>query len=80
MVRAFATNAIPPCLWVKELPMTFSYGKDPHGEWRWQLRAANNRILAVSGEGYATEEDCTDAIVLVKSAREARVELVEKIA
>jgi uncharacterized protein YegP (UPF0339 family) len=26
--------------------------KDVKGEWRWQLRAANGRIIADSGEGY----------------------------
>jgi hypothetical protein len=80
MVRAFATNALAPCLWAEgELPMTYYYGKDSRGEWRWHLKGANHRIVAVSSEGYKSEEDCTDAITLVKSARDAPVKLVEKV-
>ena len=59
--------------------MTYYYGKDSRGEWRWHLESANQRILAVSGEGYADEESCTDAITLVKSARDAPVKLLEKV-
>ncbi|HYH08171.1 MAG TPA: YegP family protein [Thermoanaerobaculia bacterium] len=58
--------------------MTYYYGEDARGEWRWHLKAANNRIIAVSGEGYKNEADCTDAIVLVKSAKDAPVKLMEK--
>lgn len=36
-------------------------------QWRWRLRAANNRIIANSGEGYYNKEDCIHAINLVKS-------------
>ena len=28
--------------------------KDAKGEYRWRLRAANNKIIAESGEGYKT--------------------------
>lgn len=27
-------------------------------QWAWRLRAANGRILAVSGEGYNNRADC----------------------
>jgi len=59
--------------------MTFYFGRDSRGEWRWQLRAANGRVLAMSGEGYPNEQDCVDAIVLVRSSRDARVVKVERI-
>lgn len=26
--------------------------RDRKGEWRWRMRAANNRVVADSGEGY----------------------------
>lgn len=29
---------------------------DRAGEWRWKWKAANNRIIADSGEGYVTKE------------------------
>lgn len=32
--------------------MTFYIFKDIKGQWRWHLVAANNRIVANSGEGY----------------------------
>lgn len=35
-------------------------------EWRWRLRAANNRIIANSGEGYHNFSDCAKAVELVR--------------
>ena len=34
---------------------TVEFYIDAKKHWRWRLRAANGRILADSGEGYATE-------------------------
>ena len=48
--------------------MKFQLFKDSAGEWRWRLRAANNEIVATSGEGYINKTDCVHAIELVKSA------------
>lgn len=48
--------------------MTFYYGRDTKGEWRWRLRAGNNETVADSGEGYKTEKGCTDAIDRVKNS------------
>ena len=31
-------------------------------EWRWRLVAANNRIIADSGEGYKNKKDCIDGV------------------
>lgn len=45
--------------------MRFLVYKDVKGEFRWRLYAANNRILADSGEGYNRKQDCIDAINLV---------------
>lgn len=56
--------------------MIYYYWKDAAGEWRWHLKAANNRIIATSGEGYRNEEDCIKAINLVRSSAEC---LVKKI-
>ncbi len=47
--------------------------QDASGEWRWQLRAANNRIIADSGEGYNDKQDCLHAITLVKDSKDAPV-------
>jgi uncharacterized protein YegP (UPF0339 family) len=47
--------------------------KDNTGEWRWRLVAANNRIIATSGEGYANRNDCISAIELVKTSQDAPV-------
>lgn len=47
--------------------------EDDSGEWRWQLRAANQRIIADSGEGYRNKQDCLHAITLVKNSRDAPV-------
>jgi uncharacterized protein len=55
---------------------TFWVLKDASGEWRWQLRAANNKIIADSGEGYHHKDDCLHGIELVKDA--ASVPVKEK--
>ena len=47
--------------------------QDAAGEWRWQLRAANQRIIAASGEGYHQKQDCLHAITLVKDSKDALV-------
>ena len=54
--------------------VTYLVYQDASGEWRWQLRAANNRIIADSGEGYHNRQDCLHAIALVKGSKDAPVE------
>ena len=46
--------------------MSFRVYRDVRGEWRWRLTAANNRVIADSGEGYRNRTDCLRAIELVK--------------
>jgi uncharacterized protein YegP (UPF0339 family) len=46
--------------------MTYSVYKDAGGQWRWRLLAANNRIVADSGEGYHNKQNCLTAIELIK--------------
>jgi len=45
--------------------MTYWLYTDTNRQWRWQLTAANNRIIANSGEGYHNRADCISAINLV---------------
>jgi uncharacterized protein len=52
--------------------MHYNYGQDNQGYWRWNLRAANNEIIA-NGEAYHNEADCLHAIALVKSSKDAPV-------
>jgi len=59
--------------------MTFNYYPDAKGEWRWNLKANNNRIVATSGEGYQNRQDCLDAIQRIKDeAKDAGVEKVDQ--
>jgi uncharacterized protein YegP (UPF0339 family) len=53
--------------------MAFYMYKDISGQWRWRLRAANNRTIADSGESYWNKNDCLSAINLVKGAFNAPV-------
>lgn len=46
--------------------MHFHLYKDAAGEWRWRLIAANGRIVATPGEGYANKSDALAGIDLVK--------------
>lgn len=39
---------------------------DNAGEYRWRLKAANDKIIAVSGEGYKQKKDCEDGIASVE--------------
>jgi uncharacterized protein YegP (UPF0339 family) len=45
--------------------MRFLVYRDGLAHWRWRLYAANNRIIADSGEGYWNKNDCLNAIALV---------------
>jgi len=47
--------------------------KDHIGQWRWHLQAANNKIIATSGESYWNQADCEHAISLVKGSAHAPV-------
>lgn len=53
--------------------MTYYYYKDTAGYWRWRLRAANNKVLADSGESYHNKADCLSAIEMVKGSSNAPV-------
>ena len=44
--------------------MKFEMYKDPSGQYRWRLKAANGEIIA-SGEAYRNRDDCVNAVNLV---------------
>jgi len=48
--------------------MKFKTFIDAQGYWRWHLKAANGRIIADSGEGYANRAGCLNGIALFKAA------------
>jgi uncharacterized protein YegP (UPF0339 family) len=56
--------------------MTYEVYKDTAGQWRWRLKAANGKIVASSGEGYANKADCIHAIELVKGSASVPVKEV----
>lgn len=39
--------------------------RDNINEWRWNLKAGNNKIIATSGEGYNNYVDCMHAVNIV---------------
>ena len=53
--------------------MAYYIYKDKDDKWRWHLKAANNRIIADSGESYHNKQDCLGAIALVKSSKDAPI-------
>jgi len=53
--------------------MKYEIYQDKRGEWRWRLKAANGRILAVSSEGYTAKIDCNICLCHVKGSRTAHV-------
>jgi len=46
---------------------TFYVYRDNRGEWRWTLKAGNNRTIADSGEGYQNERDCRAMVTWIKA-------------
>jgi hypothetical protein len=53
--------------------MRYIIYRDTANQWRWRLVAANNRIVANSGEGYWNKSDCLSAVGLVKGSNTAPV-------
>ena len=56
--------------------MKYEIYRDRRGEWRWRLKAANGRILAVSSEGYDGKHNCVHCLLQVKDSRLASVKEV----
>ena len=55
--------------------MKFKIYKDAKGEYRWRIKAGNNRIIGASGEGYTNKIDCLAGIDRIKNAAtDAKVE------
>jgi uncharacterized protein YegP (UPF0339 family) len=55
----------------------FEIYKDKDGEYRWHLRATNNKIIADSGEGYKEKTDCEHGVNLVK--KEAPIAVIQYV-
>ncbi|SDW79177.1 YegP family protein [Litoreibacter albidus] len=53
--------------------MNYYIYKDTIGDWRWNLKASNGRIVADSAEGYRNKSDCLNGISLVKGSSSAPV-------
>lgn len=48
--------------------MKFRIYRDGAGQWRWQLRARNNRIIADGAEGYRTKAAVRAAVTRLNRA------------
>ena len=46
--------------------MEFKVYLDKAQEFRWKLQSQNGKIVADSGEGYRSKENCIDAIQLIR--------------
>lgn len=72
-VRSYAASA-------DELTLehgAFDLYEDSAGEWRWRLLASNGRIIADSGEGYASRSNGQRAIETVRNVDEHEFEVFE---
>ena len=47
--------------------LTFEVYQDKKMEYRWRLKAGNNKIIADSGEGYKAKADAMHGIELIKA-------------
>ena len=61
-----AREGLTAVISVKLAEPQFEVYKDRAGEWRWRLRASNNRVIADSSEGYKNKQNCVHGIGLVK--------------
>jgi uncharacterized protein len=48
--------------------MNFEVYVDGNKEFRWRLRAANNKIVADCGEGYRSKEHCLGELASIKKS------------
>lgn len=53
--------------------MYFVKYRDNRNEWRWTYYGANHEEIAVSSEGYSSEQACDRSIALVKQSANAPV-------
>jgi uncharacterized protein YegP (UPF0339 family) len=53
--------------------LTFWVYQDASRQWRWNLKAGNNRTIADSGEGYHSRSDCIAGINLVAGSNGAPI-------
>jgi len=53
--------------------MVYVLYRDRDNQWRWQLLAANNKIVANSGEGYWNKADCIAGIHLTANSKGAPI-------
>lgn len=51
----------------------FEIYRDEHLQFRWKLTADSGKVVADSGEGYRTLDDCHQAIALIKSCGDSEV-------
>lgn len=47
--------------------LTFEVYPDANDQYRWRLKAANNKILATAGQGYAAKADCKKGVERIKA-------------
>ena len=61
-----------------EKNMKFKVYSDKKNEWRWNLRANNNRKMGDSGEGYKTKASCLKSLnKFISQVFAAKIEIVE---
>lgn len=51
--------------------LKFELYKDNKDEFRWRLKAANNKVLATGGQGYKAKADCMKGIENMQKAGDA---------
>lgn len=51
----------------------FEVFPDESGQWRWHLRAGNNRLIACGGEGFAKLGNAKRSVALFRSAVDAPI-------
>ena len=58
---------------VKTSDSKYKVSTDNAAQWRWRLVSSNGRIIADSGQGYASRTSCLEGIDLVKATVNAEV-------
>ena len=69
MVDSAASKTVPAG------DLSFEVFKDSKKDFRWKLKAANGKVMAVSEEGYSSKSSCKSAIEWIKNhAAKAEIE------
>jgi uncharacterized protein len=62
----------------KDSKLTFETYEDAKGGYRWRLKAANGKVVAVSSQGYKRKADAERGVEILKEAAKSEIKEAEE--